>query len=316
MFPLNTFPTQLRSVAGVSGSAGVIVNAMTVDVEDYFQVSAFEGSVSRTDWPMFESRVCRNTDRLLSIFADARINATFFVLGWVADRHPDLVRRIAAAGHEIASHGYEHRLVYEMTPAQFAEDVRRAKAVLESVSGQPVLGYRAPSFSLTQQSLWAFDVLLAEGHVYDASVFPIHHDRYGIPDAPRHPYAVTRELGTLWELPGSTVRYAGMNLPIGGGGYFRLLPFALTKRAIAHVNHVEQKGVMFYMHPWEIDPDQPRIAAPAVSRFRHYQNLSKTETRLRRLLSEFTFGPALSLLSPLTTMNASLATAAALQPSY
>jgi len=292
-----------------------IVNAMTVDVEDYFQVSAFEHHVARSDWNRFESRVSRNTERLLEIFEQAGVTATFFVLGWVAERYPDLVRRIAAGGHEIASHGYAHRLVYEMTPSEFAEDVRRAKAVLESVSGSPVLGYRAPSYSISRESLWALDVLLAEGHVYDASIFPIHHDRYGIPDAPRHPYQIQRELGTLWELPGSTVRMGGQNLPIGGGGYFRLLPYAWTRRGIASVNAHEGKPVMFYLHPWEIDPDQPRVNASLLSRFRHYRNLSKTEPRLLRLLSEFAFGPAVSLLStasvtePFEAPSAALATA-------
>lgn len=270
---------------------------MTVDVEDYFQVSAFEKSVCRSRWDSLESRVTRNTDKLLEMFAGAGVTATFFTLGWVADRHPGLVRRIAAAGHEIASHGYEHRLVYDLTPEQFREDLRRARYALEQVSGQPVLGYRAPSYSITKRNMWAFDVLLEEGFVYDASVFPIHHDRYGIPDAPRHPFKIHRALGSLWELPGSTVRCAGQNLPIGGGGYFRLLPYSVTRRAIQHVNTAENRAVMFYLHPWEIDPDQPRIASSLVSRFRHYQNLSSTESRLRRLLSDFAFGPAMSMVA-------------------
>jgi polysaccharide deacetylase family protein (PEP-CTERM system associated) len=270
---------------------------MTVDVEDYFQVSAFEGHVDRAEWESLESRVCRNTDRLLEMFDEAGVTATFFVLGWVAERHPALVRRITTGGHEIASHGYSHRLVYDLTPREFCDDVRRAKWVLENISGQPVLGYRAPSYSITGRSLWAYDVLLETGHLYDASVFPIRHDRYGIPDAPRHPYVVVRSRGSMWELPGSTVRYAGQNLPIGGGGYFRLLPYAITRRAIRHVNDVEGRPVMFYLHPWEIDPEQPRIHASAVSRFRHYNNLAKTEPRLRQLLKDFRFGPAQSMLS-------------------
>ena len=278
----------------------LLINAMTVDVEDYFQVSAFETHVSRGDWNRFESRVERNTQRLLARFGEAGVTATFFVLGWIGERYPGLVRRIAGAGHEIASHGYEHRLVYDMTPRQFAEDVRRTKCILESICGQPVIGYRAPSYSITRKSLWAFDVLLQEGYLYDASVFPIRHDRYGIPDAPRHPYRVQREFGSIWELPGSTIRCAGQNVPIGGGGYFRLFPYGITRRAIKRVNRVERRPIMFYLHPWEIDPDQPRISASGLSRFRHYQNLAKTEARLLRLLTDFSFGPALSMLGQAT----------------
>lgn len=294
----------------VAGSG--IVNAMTVDVEDYFQVSAFEGHVSRTEWTSFESRVCRTTDRLLQLFDEAGVVGTFFVLGWVAERFPDLVRRIAAHGHEIASHGYAHRQVHDQTPAEFAEDLRRARGVLESVSGRPVLGYRAPSYSITTRSMWAFDVLVDQGYAYDASVFPIHHDRYGIPQSPRHPYRVNREAGSLWELPGSTVRIGGQNLPIGGGGYFRLLPYAWTRRGIAHVNRNEGKPVMFYLHPWEIDPDQPRMGGPLLSRFRHYRNLHKTEARLVRLLNEFKFGTALSMLSAETLPSLAMQAPAAL----
>src|SRR5262245_32758310 len=279
------------------GSGNGIVNAMTVDVEDYFQVTAFEAHVSRDRWDHFESRVCRNTERLLALFDECNVRATFFVLGWVADRYPSLVRRIAACGHEIASHSYWHRLVYTMTAGEFREDVRRAKAALESASGAPVLGYRAPTYSITRRSMWALDVLAAEGFVYDASIYPIRHDRYGIPDAPRHPHRIGGAPGGIWELPGSTVRYAGQNLPIGGGGYFRLLPYAWTRHGIAHVNARERRPVVFYLHPWEIDPEQPRMPASRLSRFRHYRNLEKTEPRLRRLLSDFAFGPAFSLLA-------------------
>jgi polysaccharide deacetylase family protein (PEP-CTERM system associated) len=273
------------------------MNAMTVDVEDYFQVSAFERTVSPRHWDRFESRVEQNTDRLLAMFADADVTATFFILGWVAERFPSLVRRIATAGHEIASHGSAHRLVYEQTPAQFRDDVRRARAVLEATSGSPVLGYRAPSFSITRRSMWALDVLVEEGYVYDASVFPVRHDRYGIADAPRHVHRISRDVGDLWEFPGSTIRYFGQNLPVAGGGYFRLLPYAWTRHGITKVNARERKPVIFYLHPWEIDPQQPRMAGPWLSRFRHYRNLEKTEARLRRLLSEFRFGSAVSVLT-------------------
>lgn len=273
-----------------------VLNAMTVDVEDFFQVSAFDNHVRRDQWDQFESRVARNTERLLEMFADAGVTATFFVLGWVAEREPALIRRIAAAGHEVASHGYGHRLVYDLSPEQFRDDLRRARWAIEDACGLPVLGYRAPSYSITRRSLWALDVLIEEGYAYDASVFPIYHDRYGIPDAPRHPYRVERSAGSLWELPGSTIRWAGQNVPVGGGGYFRLLPYALTRRAIARVNEREGQPIVFYLHPWEIDPEQPRLRASLTSRLRHYQNLAKTEPRLRRLLSEFAFDSAATLV--------------------
>jgi polysaccharide deacetylase family protein (PEP-CTERM system associated) len=266
-----------------------VVNAMSVDVEDYFQVSAFEHVVDRSEWPTRESRVCRNTERLLDIFDEHGVTATFFVLGWVAEHFPALVRAIAARGHEIASHGYAHRLVYSQTPDAFRSDVGRAKKLLEDACGQAVAGYRAPSFSITRQSLWALDVLIEEGYRYDASIFPVRHDRYGIPDAPRQPYLVTRASGTLTEVPGSTVRVGSTNLPVAGGGYFRLLPYWWTRWGIARLNNDEGQPAVFYLHPWEIDPDQPRIRAGMVSRFRHYRNLHKTEARLRQLLRDFRF---------------------------
>jgi polysaccharide deacetylase family protein (PEP-CTERM system associated) len=283
----------MRLPAGIEPPHGVVVNAMTVDVEEAFQVSAFESVVSPESWDRFERRVMANTDRLLDLFAEFGVRATFFVLGWVAEREPNLVRRIASAGHEVASHGYAHRLVYEQTPSAFREDVRRSRAILQGLSDQPVLGYRAPSFSITIRSLWALDILIEEGFAYDASIFPIRHDRYGIPSAPRHPFWVSKGAGAgprLLELPGSTVRLAGANLPIGGGGYFRLLPYAWTRWGIGRVNQAERRPVMFYVHPWEIDPAQPRQPAPWLSRLRHYANLNRTETRLRRLLARFKFG--------------------------
>lgn len=287
-----------------------IVNMMTVDVEDYFHVSAFETVVPRERWDACESRVEANTERLLKVFDDARVRATFFVLGWVAERCPGIVRRIASAGHELASHGYSHRLVYRMSAAEFRDDVRRSKALIESCAGLPVLGYRAPSFSITSKSLWALDVLIEEGYLYDASIYPIHHDRYGIPDAPRHLWQAKRQAGEIWEVPGSTVRVAGTNVPIGGGGYFRFFPYACIRCGIDRVNQSEQKPVVFFIHPWEIDPDQPRLPGSALSRFRHYRNLDKTEGRLRRLLRDFQFAPVCSLLSPVSVsfgMHAPLA---------
>lgn len=280
----------------MSQDAAPIVNALSVDVEDYFQVSAFDRVVSRDTWANFDSRVAVNTHRLLDLFDETGVKATFFTLGWIAAHHPELVRDIAARGHEIGSHGYDHQLVYMLTPRQFREDVRAAKAALEDVSGQAVLGFRAPSFSIVSSSLWALDVLVEEGYLYDTSIFPIHHDRYGIPDAPRHIHTMTRESGTLIEMPASTVRVGSMNLPIAGGGYFRLLPYAFTRWGMRRVNIEERAPVMFYMHPWEVDPDQPRLAAGATTRWRHYGGLRRTAGRLRRLVKEFTFAPVASVL--------------------
>ena len=268
----------------------MVVNAMTIDVEDYFQVSAFDDVVKREEWESRPSRVVSNTTRLLRLFDEYSVKSTFFVLGWVADRFPGLVRDIAAAGHELASHGYGHRIVYSQTPHEFREDVRRAKGTIENVSGQVVRGYRAPSFSITKNSLWALDVLVEEGYRYDASIFPIRHDRYGIPDAPRHSHVLTRPAGTLTEAPGSTVRLLGSNVPVAGGGYFRILPYWWTKWGIARLNRTEAQPAIFYLHPWEIDPGQPRLPASRLSRFRHYRNLDKAEARLKRLLTDFRFG--------------------------
>jgi polysaccharide deacetylase family protein (PEP-CTERM system associated) len=273
-----------------------VMNAMTIDVEDYFHVSVFDGVVPRHLWEGFESRVCANTDRLLELFDGFEVKATFFVLGWVAERHPDLVRRIVGEGHELASHGYGHRLVYDQTPKAFREDVRRAKSLLEDASGTAVLGYRAPSYSVTPRSLWALDILIEEGYRYDSSIFPIRHDRYGIPLSPRHPYLLERASGTLVEAPASTTRVGPINLPIAGGGYFRILPYEWTRWGISRVNRLERLPTIFYLHPWEIDPDQPRLKAGMLSRFRHYRHLGETEARLRRLLNDFSFAPMSAVL--------------------
>jgi polysaccharide deacetylase family protein (PEP-CTERM system associated) len=270
-----------------------VLNAITVDVEDYFQVSAFAGSLPQSRWDSMESRVCRNTERLLDIFELLGIRATFFVLGWVAERFPELVQRIHRAGHELASHGYGHGLVYDTTASELREDLRRAKAAIEGAAGAAIHGYRAPSYSITERSLWALDVLVSEGYQYDASIYPIRHDRYGIPTWPRHIHRIERAGGHIWELPGSTVRRAGVNFPIGGGGYFRLLPYG----GIESLNRVERRPAIFYLHPWELDPDQPRIAAGRLSRFRHYRHLDQTEARLRRLLGEFRFGSISDVLA-------------------
>jgi polysaccharide deacetylase family protein (PEP-CTERM system associated) len=260
-------------------------------------VSVFDGIVPRSTWDSLESRVCRNTERLLDIFDEHGVRSTFFVLGWVADRHPHLVRAIVRRGHEVASHGYAHRLVYDQTPSMFREDVRRAKRTIEDAAGVAVRGFRAPSYSITPRSLWALDVLIEEGHSYDASIFPIRHDRYGIPVSPREPFYVERRAGGLLEVPGSTVRFGPVNLPIAGGGYFRLLPYAWTRWGIARLNDVERRAAIFYLHPWEIDPEQPRLPAGWLGRLRHYRNLAATESRLRTLLTEFEFCTVGALLS-------------------
>jgi polysaccharide deacetylase family protein (PEP-CTERM system associated) len=217
------------------------------------------------------------------------------VLGWVGEKFPGLVRAIAEQGHEVASHGYGHRLVYDITPAAFREDIRRSKQALESVISAPVIGYRAPSYSITPRSLWALDILIEEEFQYDASIFPIHHDRYGIPISPRHPYLLQRA-GALVEAPASTIQWGPFNLPIGGGGYFRILPYAWTRWGISRLNELERTPAIFYLHPWEIDPSQPRLRASALGRFRHYFNLGKTEPRLRALLAQFEFSTMVDLL--------------------
>jgi polysaccharide deacetylase family protein (PEP-CTERM system associated) len=273
------------------------LNVMTVDVEDYFQVSAFDRVVSRSSWEGMESRVVANTRRMLDIFSEHGTLATFFVLAWVAERHPTLVREIAARGHEIASHGYGHRLVYELTPAEFRADVRKARRLLEDAGGQEVRGYRAPSYSITRRSLWALDVLVEEGYTFDSSIFPIHHDRYGIPGTPRHPHVLRCAAGSLIEVPPSTVRIGSMTLPVAGGGYFRLLPYGWTRWGLKRLNEIERRPAIFFLHPWEIDATQPRLPVTGLSRFRHYRNLDRTEPRLRRLLRDFRFGAMRSALA-------------------
>ncbi len=272
-------------------------NAFSVDVEDYFQVAALAPAVSRDSWPKRESRVERNTERILALLEERGIHGTFFVLGWIAERHPMLVRRIATAGHEIASHGYSHQLIYTQTPAEFRAETVRSKHLLEDLSGTPVLGYRAASFSITRHSLWALDVLAELGFRYDSSIFPIRHDRYGIPGAAENPGSVTTPSGaTLIEFPMSAARWCRIRVPVSGGGYFRLLPLAVTRWGLRQIN-ATGRPFTFYLHPWELDPDQPRISAPWLSRFRHYTNLHCCEDRLRRLLGEFSFAPMREVLA-------------------
>lgn len=266
-----------------------LVNAMSVDVEDFFQVSAFADQITRDDWSSFDCRVERNTDRILQMFADHNTRATFFTLGWVAESYPQLIRRIVDAGHELASHGYEHIRVHHQTEAEFQDDVHRTKAILEDKGGCAVNGYRAASFSIDKRTPWAFDVLAREGHVYSSSVYPINHDLYGMPEAPRFTFKPSDD-HDLIEIPATTVTLGGKKLPCGGGGYFRLLPYFYSRWAMQRVNQQDGQACMFYFHPWEIDPDQPRVeGASAKSRLRHYTNLGRMEGRLRVLLSDFSW---------------------------
>lgn len=269
------------------GQDGPIRNAMTVDVEDYFQVSAFSGQVERDDWQGLPCRVEGNSERVLQLFADAGVSATFFVLGWVAERYPALIRRIVEQGHELASHGYAHYRIHEQAPAAFREDVRRTKGLLEDIGGCAVRGYRAASFSLNEKTLWAAEVLAGEGYRYSSSVYPIRHDLYGMPAAPRFAFE-HRGAGGLLEIPISTLRVMGQNLPCGGGGYFRLLPYAWSRWAMRRVNRKERRSCVFYFHPWEIDAEQPRMAGSSLkTRVRHYTNLDRMESRLRSVLRDF-----------------------------
>lgn len=274
------------------------LNAMTVDVEDYFHVQAFAGVVARTDWERYPSRVERNTLRLLEMFSRKQVRATFFILGWVAERFPGLVETICQAGHRVGCHGYAHRVIYEGNDTDFRNDVRRGRKIIEDIAGIAVTSFRAPSYSITAETLWAFEVLGEEGFEYDSSVFPVKHDIYGIPNAPRFPHVKQLQCGRqIREFPPSTLRVLGNNIPIAGGGYFRLLPYKLTALAIQHLNKTECQPAMVYLHPWEIDPDQPRISASWLSRFRHYNNLDSTQTKCQKLLDEFSWAPMEEVLS-------------------
>ncbi|MBT6276396.1 MAG: DUF3473 domain-containing protein [Chromatiales bacterium] len=268
---------------------GQIVNAMSVDVEDYFQVSAFEGVFDKAHWGTIPCRVERNTDRILALFDERSVKATFFTLGWVAERYPELVRRIADCGHEIASHGFSHIRATEQSVGEFAQDVCRTRKLLQDVSGQAVHGYRAASFSIGSGNLWALHELLEAGYSYSSSINPIHHDLYGMPHAPR--FAFRPKHAPLIEIPISTIRMMGRNVPCGGGGFFRLLPYWYFKWAISQLNKDASESAIFYFHPWELDAEQPRPGnMPLKARFRHYTNLDKMEQRLRMLLSEFRWG--------------------------
>jgi len=261
------------------------VNAMSIDVEDYFQVAAFARQIDRSRWDTMPCRVERNVALILDLFDRHDTRATFFTLGWIAERYPAVVREIVARGHELASHGYGHLRASDQTPAAFREDLLRAKRILEDIGSVPVIGYRAPSFSIGTDNLWAHDIIAETGHQYSSSVYPIAHDHYGMPEAPRFPW---RTRSGLVEIPPSSLRLLGRNLPASGGGYFRLLPYSLSRWGIRRINAREGQACIFYFHPWEVDPEQPRIEdAGAKSRFRHYVNLERMVDRLDRLLGDF-----------------------------
>ncbi|MGH7088785.1 MAG: XrtA system polysaccharide deacetylase [Stellaceae bacterium] len=271
---------------GNNSRNAAMCNAMSVDVEDFFQVQAFANVISRDDWPLWPCRIERNMDLVLRLLADAGARATFFTLGWIAERYPEIVRSIVAQGHELASHGYAHVPITAQTPDEFRADIRKARQILEQIGQVEVKGYRAATFSMTKRTAWAFDILAEEGHAYSSSIYPIRHDLYGIPDAPRFAHRVGS--GPLLEIPMSTVALFGRNLPCSGGGYFRLLPYSVSAAALRRFNRRDGRPGVFYFHPWEIDPDQPRVPrVPWRNRVRHYVNLSRMEAKLRRLLRDF-----------------------------
>lgn len=268
----------------------VPLHCLTFDVEEHFQVNAFDSAARRRTWASEESRVERSTEKVLELLARHRYRATFFVLGWVAERHAKLIERIAAAGHEVASHGYAHELVTRLSPDAFREDVRTAKKILEDVIGAPVTGYRAPTFTIMPETRFALEVLVQEGYRWDSSVVPVVHDVYGWPGANPYPHRIETPSGPLWEVPPSTFGVPGARIAVGGGGHFRLYPYPLVR---ALLRRIEAKGqpIVFYLHPWELDPEQPRMRGSWLSRFRHYHNLDQVESRLERLFDDFRFAP-------------------------
>ena len=302
--------TGLELVAGCSSlrttptmRAG-IVDSISVDLEDYFQVEAFASRIPRSRWPLYPARVRQNTERTLALLCENKCRATFFILGWVAERDPGLVRTVAAEGHEVACHSHLHRPVYSISPNEFRSDLRRSKAAIEDACGTKVVGFRAPTFSITEKTLWALEILAEEGFEYDSSIFPIRHDLYGIPNAPRQVHQKRFASGqTLWEIPPATVRLGKMNLPFGGGGYLRLLPMFFTRWAIKRTHKYERQPVVVYFHPWELDPDQPRLSGSWRARFRHYSGLAKTADRLREIISQGSFQPLIELVQYLQTLS-------------
>lgn len=321
--PREPEPTYRRASAATGrpsteGETASIRNLLTIDVEDYFHASGFADRIDPSEWGSLQGRVEYTTRRLLRILGEHDVRATFFVLGWVADRYPSLVREIHDHGHEVASHGWWHRLAYEQAPDEFRDDVVRSRAYLQDLVGDEVLGYRAPSFSITARNRWALEVLAEVGYRYDASIYPIRRRRYGDPACPREIHRVLRPAWGhegLWEVPGTTVRLAGLNVPVAGGGYLRAMPLALTRAAIRHLNRREERPATLYLHPWELDPHQPRLPASPGNRFRHYLNLDRTEERLVRLLEEFPFGPVREALPGIRHRSGDRRRSATLRPS-
>lgn len=265
-------------------------NILTFDIEEYFQVGNFAKSIHRDSWEKMESRLSLGLDIILSILDEYATKATFFVLGWVAERNRGAIKKIHEKGHEIASHGYAHQLIYTQKPKEFRLDLKKSKGILEEIIKEPVLGYRAPTYSVTKKSIWALDILAEEGFVYDSSLFPIHHDKGGLPEAQQYPYRIVKKQGYLWEFPISTIDILGQNVPFSGGGYFRFMPYSFIKWSIKKINSDGNPAVT-YFHPWEFDPWQPRIESSCMNRFRHYFNIAKNETKLRTLLNDFRFQP-------------------------
>lgn len=277
-------------------------HALSFDVEEHFQVSAFWSPTRRQQWDRLESRVEQNTIRLMELLARFDTKATFFVLGWVAEQHPGIIKELVKQGHEVASHGYGHELVINQTDSEFRQDIRRSKHILEDLTGEMVLGYRAPSFSITARTQWALPILVEEGYLYDSSIFPVRHDRYGMPNANPWCHIRKTEAGDLWEIPPSTLKIGPLRVPVAGGGYFRLYPYSLSHRFLSCVAS-EGHPLIMYLHPWELDPDQPKMEGSLVSRFRHYVNLHKTEERLHRLLTDFDFAPIQQVVDGIKEMS-------------
>jgi polysaccharide deacetylase family protein (PEP-CTERM system associated) len=279
-----------------------VVDAVSVDLEDYFHVEAFASQISRSRWGTLPSRVLQNTQRTLEVLDRGNCRATFFVLGWIAEREPKLIHELARSGHELACHSHLHRPLHTLKPSEFRDDLIRSRTAIENAAGTRVVGFRAPTFSITQKSLWALEILAEEGFQYDSSIFPIHHDLYGMPDAPRWPHRRGLPSGqSIWEIPPSTVRISKMNIPFGGGGYLRLLPMPFTRWAIRRTHRRERQPVVVYFHPWELDPDQPRLTGSWRSRVRHYTGLGKTANRLDEILSRGNFQPLINLVRRLET---------------
>ncbi len=293
-------PAPMIAIRSSNPQKSGLVDGLSVDLEDYFQVEAFASRIPRSQWPSFPSRVRHSTARVLELLERNRCQATFFVLGWVAEHQPSLIREIAQAGHELACHSHLHRPLYQLSPSEFREDLRRSRGLIEDIGGTKVVGFRAPTFSITRRSLWALEILAEEGFLYDSSIFPIRHDLYGIPGACRWVHEKLLPSGqSIWELPPSTVRIGKMNLPFGGGGYLRLLPMSFTRWAIKTNHRREGQPVMVYFHPWELDPEQPRLNGSWKSRLRHYRGLGKTEARLQEILSAGTFQPFVNFVRSL-----------------